>query len=170
MDPTNLQSLHSASPPVTSLFKLERVALRNVLGLSTYRGRVVESGSSDSFGLAEFLNIFDEIRDLQLDNGALPFMYPVTWHLLEASPTPLGRPQGRLLRAERVHLTGQQSARSLAVLQDMVDLNGLQRLRIQLSPAVLSLVDDFISRSVNIQHIHLNLRLDLTFSRGASRV
>ena len=155
-------------PPVTSLLKLERVELRNVLGLSTYCGRVVESGSSDSFGLAEFLNMFDEIRDIQLDNGALPFMYPVTWHLLEASPKPLGRPQGRLLQVERVHLTGQQSARSLAVLQHMVDLRELKRLRIQLSPAVLRLVDEFISRSINIEHIHLSLRLDLMSSQCAS--
>lgn len=150
--------------PVDHSPRLEIVELKNVPGFSTYYGDVVESGPSDSFGLAEFLNVFDAITELRLDNGALPFMYPITWHLLEATPKPLSRET--VLHVERVHLAGQQSARALGVLQHMIDMRKLKELSLQLSPAVLQLADEFLGHAANLQHIHVSLRRDLTVSLG----
>ncbi|KIP04309.1 hypothetical protein PHLGIDRAFT_201588 [Phlebiopsis gigantea 11061_1 CR5-6] len=157
-------------PPLANLLKLERVQLSNVLGFSTHYGRIDECGTPDSFGLAEFLNIFEEIQELHLDNGALPFMYPVTWHLLEAHPKPLSRPLHQPLRLARVHLTGQHSTMALGVLQHMIDMRALKGLSLQLSLPVVRLADEFLSHASRLEHAHITLRRDLAPAHGTSAI
>ena len=155
-------------PPLAIPLHLERVQLCNVLGFSTHYGRIDECGTPDSFGLAEFLNLFEEIQELHLDNGALPFMHPVTWHLLEAHPKPLSRPQQRPLRLTRVHLTGQHSTMALGVLQHMIDMHALKGLSLQLSLPVVRLADEFLSHASQLEHAHITLRRDLASADGMS--
>ena len=165
-NPSKTSAFARGLTPVPIPLRVDAVDLKNVLGFSTYYGDVVEAGASDSFGLAEFLNIFEEIHELRLDNGALPFMYPIVWHLLEATPKPLSRQTA--LRVDRIHLSGQQSAKALGVLQDMVDMGSLKELSMQLSPPVLQLADEFLSHVSNLEHIHISLRRDVTLSQGTS--
>jgi hypothetical protein len=151
-------------PPVLTPLKLHTIDLGQVLDFSTYRGMVVEAGTPESTGLAEFLEIFDEIGELRIENGALPYLYPITWHLLEANPVPLSR--RRPLRVEAIHLVGYQAAKMLGVLFSATDPIALQRLHIELSPRILQPTNLFLENRPNIEHMNFSLRRDLTALLG----
>ncbi|GJE89294.1 hypothetical protein PsYK624_053910 [Phanerochaete sordida] len=138
---------------------LGSVNLTNVVGTSSYRGQVVESGAAESTGLANFLSLFDSIQVLTIDNRALPYIYPITWHLLEATPVPCPRPI--LLKLQELQLMGQLSAKLLGALEGIVDPAFLSTLSVELSPAVLLLVDRFLQRMTRLQSIDFSIRADV---------
>ena len=143
---------------------LDTITLCNVLSLSTYRGQVVESGVSESTGLAEFLSLFGRIGALHIDNSALPYLWPFTWYLLDAKPVPL--PRLTLLWVEELLLTGFQGAKMLGALEGTVDPRSLRMLAVELSPEVLALVDAFLRRMTELRSVRFVMRADLP-SRGA---
>lgn len=151
------RSLSTQVPPLT----VHKMKLDNILAFSTCDGVVVESGMAQSTGLAAFLNLFDEIEELYLNNSGLPWMSPI-WHLLEANPSPL--PRQNLLRLRAVHLAGYQATKMSPALQGMIELSHVKQLSVEMSPYVLASINDFVGSIPNLEILHLAARRDLVKS------
>ena len=147
-------------PPVEAPLQLQVVDVCNILDFSTYRGVVAEVEGVESTGLAEFLNIFSTIGELQIDNGALPPMNPIVWHLLEANPIPL--PRQIPLHVETLTLAGSQATRMLNVLYSMTDRTTLRELTVELSPRMIAPINHFLAMMQNLEVVNFTLRHDIT--------
>ena len=143
-------------PPITTQLRLRTIVIRNVLDFITYRGMVTEAGTVESTGLAEFLDVFQEVGELSMDNAALPFIFPFTWPLLEAIPIAI--PIRRRVHIEEIHLTGYQAARMLGVLGSATEPTALKGLSVELSPRILPLVNWFMGGRTNVESLYFSFR------------
>ena len=156
----------SLSDGLGNKLSLDTVTLSYVLTLTTRHGQVAESDASESTGLAEFLGLFERIGALHIANGALPWTYPFTYHLLNAKLVPL--PRLTPLWVEELHLAEFQGAKMLGVLKETVDPRGLHMLAVELRPEMLVPADAFLKRMTELRRVRFTMSIDLPH-RGASR-